>query len=139
MKKIKKYRPSLSYLQIQTIVNLAKSSELDREAISIITTLAPFLSKIENETISASYTSSFKGAKDANISLESLGESSISSEDDLHIHSISKEAYWEQCYTKYSTNPNSCTLSEIKCSQEWRYLNDLMTQEEEVQHERGAS
>lgn len=48
---------------------------------------------------------------------------------------LSNKLYWEHCYNKYIATPELCTIREIEASQEHRYINDMMTPEEEADFE----
>ena len=126
----KKYRPSLTAQQVSTILTLAKTAlPLTDETMSLISTLAPFMAKIENDGIVPAYTVSNKPPAN---SLESLG-GMITSDANSH---VSKEAHWEQCYLRIlEVGAAACTLETIQAAEEHRYLNDLMTPEEETAHE----
>lgn len=128
----KKYRPSLTVNQMIHIVNRAKEDyaqfdapDYDTLNLSIISTLAPFLSKIENDALVASYNPSLTSAKPS--TLESLGGSpSIDS-----LLEQTKEQYWEACYKKLQTlGASDCTVVELDAAQEHKYLNDLMSPDE---------
>lgn len=126
-----KYRPVLTATQIEYILNLARIDLIHAHQIgadttlstSIISTLAPFQAKIENAGISPAYTITPKATL-----LEQLGEAES-------VDNGTKEIYWKQCYEKYCSAPNFCSLTEIQAAREYRYLNDLMTPEEMVAFE----
>ena len=122
-----KYRPVLTADQIEHVLTLCKNqSPLTELDISLISTLAPFQAKIQNAGIAAAYTTTPK----PNL-LESLGATPTSSTPD-----ISKEHYWENCYLKLEQyGSDNLTIAEIKAAHEWRYLNDMMTPEEELEFE----
>lgn len=119
-----KYRPVLTAPQILHILNLAKSEvPLSDISYSIISTLASFQAKIENNGINPAYT-----AKPQKVStLESLGGVIPNSTDGLE---YTKEQYWASCYSKFCIDPISCSLEEISAATEHKYVNDLMTAEE---------
>ena len=129
----KKYRPSLTVAQIKRIHTLTffsfcmdeveNNKEVDR---SILQLLAPFIAKIENDAISPAYTPIPK--KDI---LEQLGGES----DAAIIAKSNKVAYNAACYSMYLENPLTCSLSKIAAAKEHMYVNDLMTQTEEVTYE----
>lgn len=133
----KKYRPSLTAAHINHILQLAKTElpYLSKASISLIGVLAPFQAKIENDSIAAAYTVQPPRPK-AN-SLEALGAGKVPT----FSHAVndtnyeSKEQYWQACYELYQANPAACTLEQITASSEHRYINDLMTPEEEKEHE----
>ena len=127
--KPKKYRPVLTAVQIAHILVLAKTeTPLSHASISVITTLAPFLAKIENAGIQAAYTE----APDKPSVADSLGFTLPLTEAELDptANATSKEEYWEQCYIAYIKNPAYLSLDQIQAAKEHMYLNDLMTAEE---------
>ena len=149
-----KYRPVLTAEQITHILHLAKTeSPISNASISVISVLAPFEAKILNAGIKPAYTEAPK--KDI---LESLGgrtpaqkmadppritsyptDSASSASSPVSTEHLTKEQRWEAAYNKWSTNPSSCSLQEIKDAQEHRYLNDLMSPEEMVEFELSAT
>jgi len=132
-----RYRPSLTAVQIAWIVTKAKTElPISDTAFSVIASLDPFLTKIANRSITPSYVVSNKPLAN---SLEALGAASEIGNtynpsnnlaNSLIREGVTKEQLWEECYKKYMASPASCTLTEIECAQEHRYLNDLMTEEE---------
>tara|TARA_R110000744_G_scaffold372015_2_gene483362 strand:- start:334 stop:762 length:429 start_codon:yes stop_codon:yes gene_type:complete len=131
-----KYRPVLTAAQIEHILTLAKlESPISATSFSVIATLSPFLAKIQNNAVTAAYSTTEKTAASSKFSLEGLGgEVSDSNHDSMH----NKEAYWEQCYQKLESNgAASLTLEQLKGADEHRYLNSLMTPEEQASFERG--
>jgi len=132
-----KYRPVLTAAQITHILNLAKLEfPLTDQSISVIATLSPFVAKIENAGINPAY--EIKPAKPS--TLESLG--GVGTEEKEAIANTfnnttgkTKEEYWQACYYKYQSDAISCTLDEIRAAQEHKYLNDLMTPEEQLAFE----
>ena len=131
MAKQTKYRPSLTASQIIYILDLTKGvTPMTVESYDIIRVLSSFQNKIANDAIAPAYIAT---NKPASTSLEALGGDSIASIDKESYPT--KEVYWEVCYNKYKLNPTSCSLTEIQASQEWRYLNDLMTPEEQAAYD----
>jgi hypothetical protein len=132
MKAITKYRPSLTAENIQWIVETAKtSSPLTAEAYSVIAVLDPFLTKINNSSITPAYKINTKAKAN---SLESLGEGA-ESKIAVAAGTVSKTEYWKTCYDKYKLYPNTCSITEICNAQEHRYLNDMMDKEEMAEFE----
>lgn len=124
---MKKYRPSLTAAQVSHILLLAKTeSPISEDSFSLIATLAPFQAKIENDGIGAAYTVSTKPKANSMESLVAI---------EPIMPGLSKERYWEACHDLYITNPTACNLQVIQAAQEHRYINDLMTPEEEKAHE----
>lgn len=124
-----KYRPVLTAVQITHILNLAKteSPAISSASISLIATLSPFLAKIESAGIVPAY--------------ETMQEKSVKKEPTVPAvpkDPIEKEHYWEQCFSKFLADPTSCSLKEIEAAQEHRYLNGLMSLEEQKEFEAPA-
>jgi len=125
---VQKFRPVLTALQIEFLLGLVKvQSPLTKEAISCISTLAPFQAKIANAAITAAYTTAPRVLAN---SLESLGGTDESAISARVASAFSKEQLWEFCYNKFVANPQGCSLEEITNAQEHAYLNDLMTEAE---------
>lgn len=120
---MKKYRPVLSQAQIAHILSLCKT-DLSQKSISIISTLAPFLAKIENDAVTEAYTQKPKESKLTDLGFQSHTPKEIVDAETLH--------------TKYllcGENISEFSLQEIQKIQEYRYTNDLMTPQEEVEYE----
>lgn len=131
---VQKFRPVLTASQIAQILNLAKSEKpLTSASLSLISTLAPFMAKIENAGITAAYTL----AEPKPDLLSSLGAVSSAASSNNQSNLQTKEEIWEEAYHKYTSNPVSCSLQEIRDAKEHAYLNDLMTKEEEEAFESG--
>lgn len=140
-----KYRPVLTATQIEYILVLAKSeSPLTATGISLLSTLAPFQAKIANAGITPAYTTTPRVSA---LSLEALGgvatnnftgvvRSATNGNDQDNY--LTKAEIWEAAYIKYTANPASCSLQEIRDSQEHAYLNDLMSSEELAAFESGV-
>jgi hypothetical protein len=124
MTKQTKYRPSLPAAAIKHILALAKAENpMSAESMQVISILAPFEAKIANNCITPAYTTIAKPSVE-----ESLGMIETT-------ETRSKEAIYADSYYKWKENPTSCSLLEIEQAQEHRYLNDMMTPEEEAAHE----
>ena len=124
-----KYRPSLSSEQIEHILMLAKQHIITAPTMlqsatsyEIIGILAPFAAKIENLGIKPAYTE--QAPKPS--TLASLGGPDLGAQ----ANTLSKEQYWQQCYTKFSASPTSCSIVEIEAAKEHKYLHGLMSKEE---------
>lgn len=130
-----KYRPVLTSFQIIHILELAKKEvPLSSTSISIIGTLAPFQAKIVNSGIVAAYTTSPNSANTP-ISLASL-EATVSNSDNNDIAEANKELYWKQCYDMLiAEGIGSLSLAEIDAANEYKYINDLMSPEEQADFE----
>lgn len=146
-----KYRPVLTATDILKILSLAKTEvPLSPESISIVQKLSVFQTKIENNAVSPAYTMSDREPRLSTLELlggtsntsntSNTNSTSNSNPDKTAVRSAdygfsSKEEYWKASYKKYQSNPTACTVEELQASQEYRYLNDLMTPEEELAHE----
>ena len=118
MSTISKHRPTLTYPQLKHILYLCRTeSPLTDESIGIISYLAPFLSKIDNNASTPAYSVS-----PSSTSLESLGISPSST--------ISKEKRWENAFKKWSVSPHTCNVQELLDAHEYRYVNNLMDAKE---------
>jgi hypothetical protein len=136
--KQQKFRPVLTAVQINKILELAKLEQpLSLDAISLIATLSPFQAKILNQGITPAYT--LAPAKAKVNSLESLGGTYNASNPHHIDDSMSKKTYWEMCYIEYTSAPASCTLDQIQAAREHMYLNDLMSADEMVEFEQAAT
>ena len=134
---ITKYRPSFTEAQMDTIMTLCnrvlsdiKQGETQKpfnlECLTIIGILTPLKAKILANVRTPDYIATPR---------ETLAER-LGFETEIPIDtSISKEAYWEQCYNKYINTPDSCNLQDIKAAKEHMYINNLMTPEQEAQFE----
>ena len=129
-----KYRPVLTATQIEFILTMAKLEQpISELSFSIIRTLAPFQAKIQNNSITPAYSTAVGttkgnlmdslGGTDSLESLESLDSSSPYSPSSPY----NKQAYWEACYKKFTSDPIHCSLAEIEAAQEHAYINDLMS------------
>ena len=121
-----KYRASLSGPQVTKILSLAKSENpMSAESMQLIGYLAGIEAKIANSGLTPAYTTT--GAK---VSVEeTLGM--VEATD-----TRSKEAIYADSYNQWKENPTNCSLQIIQQEQEHRYLNDMMTSDEEAAHEK---
>lgn len=134
-----KYRPSLTATQVRKIVFLARSeTPISDDSISLISVLSVFLTKIENGSNKPAYITAPANPSILEVLEGTANNADYSKEDtatnvvrNLAIDpSLPKEVLWKACYDKYVLDPTSCSANEIMCSQEHKYLNDLMTAEE---------
>lgn len=132
-----KYRPVLSALQIKHILALAKrENPLSDLSLSVISTLSVFQAKIDNAVVVPAYTGAVDTvAKEVQQLMDLGGTPATPSTPSATTLGVDKEAYWEQCYKLYTADPASCSLAQLQGATEWRYLNDLMTPEEEAAYE----
>lgn len=148
---IKKYRPSLTEPQITHIITLCKYNCNDKDSVSIIRTLAPFLSKIENRAMKASFTTSPKLDTMDMIGEEKednrLAKGSTNDSDSPSHSSLSHDdllAYNLKCYNHYKIAAavdrlEDITLHQIDAAREHMYMADLMSLEEELAYEKELS
>ena len=138
-----KYRPCLSASQIVHIISLAKKEIAATfgdctESINLVGVLAPFNAKVEAAAKVAAYTTSPTTAI-SSLTCEDLGaggkELAVNALEPTSYELLSKEQQWEVAYKKYSTDPSSCSLTELAAAKEHMYLNDLMTPEQEREYE----
>lgn len=121
--KIIKYRPVLTAIQIEKICQLARlESPLSKEAISILSSLSPFLAKIENLAITPAYEMDTvrKGSLLASLSDDMPSPASIRD----------KAAFLESSYNTYILQPDKCSLAVIKAAKEYMYINELLSPKE---------
>lgn len=132
----KKYRPSLSIPQLNTIIELAKNqSPMAPDTAEVLGVLIPYVAKINLAAVSPSYTMQAK--KTPLDLLDELGGLEGSDYNQASNTAISKPHYWKECYDKYKNDPEPCTFPELEAVNEHRYLNNLMTPEEVTEFEKG--
>ena len=136
-----KYRPVLTATQIAHMLALCKREQpLSNESLSLISTLSPFMAKIENAGIVPAYT--IKGTATKSL-LDRLGGGSsepcsnqpAQGTDAAHRDGVLKEVYWEQSYQAYKADPASCSLAQIEAAREWMYLHELFSPTEKEEFE----
>lgn len=107
---ISKFRPSFSKEEINFLISiLSKESELLAEKIN--KQLKLMMVKVDNELISPAYSAS------------------PSSRDQL-MSPDSPETRRHIAYLKWKTNPGNCSSEELDAANMYRYLQNLMSQEE---------
>ncbi len=123
---MKKYRPVLTASQIAYL--LSRCKQLDQLsnpiALACIGTLSVFQTKIQNEAVNAAYAVSPTISK-----LDSLGFS------DTHPEEKSKKPTDETIATWLEIDSCNLSLQQLEWLQDYRYRNDLMSQEEEADFE----
>ena len=120
-----KYRPYLTEADIRHILHLAKlATPLNNATKSVIRSLAPFLSKIENEAIVESYTTKPK---------ESL--LSLLGEDDPELDKVDMTALRTVAYSKWLRDPSSCSVTELEQAYDYRAIHNLLTPEEQAKED----
>jgi len=116
-----KFRPYFTSSELLEIISALKSAPTPRR-MTLVRYLESFLLKINHGIISPSHITA--------PSLESrLGM------DDSPVP-ISPALTGEAAYQKWLSNPVKATPHEISAALEWRYLNDMMSPEEESEYER---
>lgn len=150
-----KYRPPLSNAQITHILELAKMEKpyISQLSMSVIATLVPFQAKIDNDCVAAAYTTSDKpklsdiqalggtttgtgGPVAADLPNDFAWAASSNTPTGGGDGGGTKEQYWEACFKKTKQHGyKGCSLAEIQAANEHRYINDLMSPEEEEHHE----
>ncbi len=123
-----KYRPALTTMQILTILDLARTAPITEDKMSVISTLAPILAKIQVGAIAPAYVT-HQGKRSIAKTPEQLLEELGGSLQDLPLD-LSDPHYWAKCYDKHCAFPATCTKEEVAAAQEHMYLNDLMSEEE---------
>lgn len=120
-----KYRPVLTAAHIEKILELAKTEQptISDISISLIGVLAPFKAKIDNDGIQPAYIVEPRASI-----MDKLGA--------IDPKYGTKENHWEACYIRVQEyGADQCTLEEIKASNEHKYLNGLMSDEEAAHFE----
>lgn len=134
-----KYRPVLTATDILHILTLAKNdTPLQPESRVLIQKLSVFQTKIDNQSVAPAYISVNKPSKEEQTItlLASLGSDLVSDAKLEPNKPYNKETYWHKCYNKLKVmGASALTLEELDSAQEYRYLHDLMTPEEERAHE----
>lgn len=117
-----KFRPYFTAPELQEIISCLKSHPSTRR-LQIAQYLEGFLLKINHGIVSVAHTT--------RPSIEQkLGFAPIPAP-----HNLTGEA----AYQKWLISPLTATPKEIEEAQNWRYLNDLMSPEEEKEYENGST
>jgi hypothetical protein len=118
-----KFRPYFTAAELQEIITCLKSHPTPRR-LTICQYLEGFVLKINHGIVSPAHTN--------NPSLEQkLGM--VDPNQPIPVsHSLTGEA----AYNKWLLSPVSATPKEIAEAMDWRYLNDLMSPDEEAEYER---
>ena len=116
---MQKYRPYFTAEEILEIISALKQSPTPRR-LQLIRYLETFKIKIEAGVLTAAHTT-----------LPTIAEKL-----ELDPPTIpNKEVVGEAAYQKQLINPKSCTPHEISAAMEYRYLNNLMSLEEQREYE----
>ncbi len=118
-----KFRPYFTAAELQEIINCLKSHPTPRR-LTICQYLESFLLKINHGIISPAHTTA-----------PSL-EQKLGFPDPNQPIPVSHNLTGEAAYNKWFLDPKSATPKEIAEAMNWRYLNDLMSPEEEAEYER---
>lgn len=117
-----KYRPCLTPSQISHVLSLCKK-ELSDVSMSVISVLAPFKAKIENNGIAPAYVTESNKLRTGFTQLGELEEL-------LTPHQLRRKAF-----EKWTENPDACSVDELELVQTYRFENDLMGEEEAAEFE----
>lgn len=127
-------KPPYDPTQLDTPANSSKAFSPEMKLIhhGLIGKINTLRTKIANKALNPAYTVR-KYVEPAIAILEDLGvdESELATLDGTE----TKEQYWKRCYLKYVEDEYSCTVPEIEAALEHKYLNDLMSPEEEANFE----
>ena len=130
-----RFRPPLSDKHLEHLILLCKRDLVATEeqesfdlSAELVAKLCAFKAKIDNKGIAAAYTL----APDKPTMIEELG----GLKDFTSPTKVSKEEYWELCYTKFLNDSIQCSLNELQAAKEHMYLNDLMSPEEVTEYEK---
>lgn len=132
-----KYRPVLTAPQITQIIELAKldyanlSSPTRDISWSLITTLSPFKTKIELDSIAPAYTTTAISSEAKQAAL--LAELGATQDEipKIAVEELTKEQYWQYCYDKYQNlGIGALNPQEIEGVHEHKYLHGLMSSTE---------
>lgn len=118
-----KFRPSLTLDEINTIISALQPTGNNQ----LIRKLDLFVRKASIGITSPSHVTIPKQSL-----ADSLGFGSESNQSSNAIHQTI-----EQLYTIWQTSPSSLSQSQLAQVSHYRYVNDMMTPEEEVKHENG--
>lgn len=113
----KNYRPCFTVEELTEVTRCISVSSTNTKLIGY---LRQFLSKIENEQVSAQYTT--KPTLVEKLDLEPSAK-------------IDLVEQRKQAYNKWLVNPTKCSIQEHARAQMYRYENDLMSAEEESSYE----
>ena len=139
-----RYRPSFTASEIATIISLCASRTQEANCLAILGKLATISSRIAVGDDKPAYIADPPISKPSIYKQLGMPEPQLPAlinvvgnkyEDinpDLY---KAKENYWLACYHKYIEQTQDCSPNEILAAQEHKYLNDLMTPEEEVAFE----
>jgi hypothetical protein len=128
-----KHRPSLTLEQLKHIAYLAKQDVYNADSLNLLSTLVPFIAKIEVGASKGAYSTKPKQSIEDKLGMNTAPMYCITV--GKHITAVTKEEYWKWCYAKYSEDIDTCTLPELQAAKEHMYLHDLMSPEEAKQFE----
>jgi hypothetical protein len=120
MNKNQKFRP---YFTASELTEVLRCVSKESQNLQLISYLRIFQAKITNEAVSVQYTTK--------PSIEDSLELGEPKEPILDF-----KTQRELAYSKWARNPSSCSMQELARAQMYRYENDLMTAEEEIEYQR---
>ena len=119
---ILKYRPVLTSTQIAHVITLCKK-DLSGESLLVISTLAPFMAKIENNGITPAYKIQEKISLEYSLGIEERKEALLIYDAELKL-----------VYEKWVNNVNDCNAIELEKVKEYRCQEGMMSEEEYLQY-----
>jgi len=133
-----KYRPVLTSQQITHILTLCKS-DMSEESISVISTLSVFEHKIRNVSVTPAYVEKPKVTLSESLGFPSNPTESLSIRQTQDSKSA-RESRKEALYKVWKENPDmraSFHVTDLLLVKEYRYENNLMETQEELEYEQG--
>lgn len=122
-----KFRPYLTAGELSEIILCLKSQPTPAR-LSIVRYLESFNLKIKHGLVSSAHTLQPSQA-------EKLGFHELTISPSPALTNLETNLKGEAAFKKWQQSPESCTPKEIAESLDWRYRNNLMTQEEEQEYE----
>lgn len=114
---ISKYRPVLTHEQINHLISLCKA-DMSPQSVRCISVLSPYEYKIQNLAVTPSHT---------------LTRKSI--EEQTGLHSKPNDYDINHLLGVWKADPSKLSTIELMRVYDYRYMNDLMTPEEEKEYE----
>ena len=120
---MQKFRPYFTASELTEVINCLKSKSTN---VALIRYLETFAIKINHGTIQPNLT-----LQPPKPTLEQSLGFGPSPAESLNVPVVSKETLQANAYQKYLNNPASCSPKEIELAIEYKYLQGLMSPEEE--------
>ena len=120
-----KFRPYLTADELQEILICLKTHPTPAR-LSIVRYLESFNLKIKHGLVSSAHT--LQPSQAEKLGFHELTISTPSPAQDINLKG-------EAAFKKWQKSPESCTPKEIEESLDWRYRNNLMSQQEEQEYE----